>query len=291
MINLTFIAVRRLQEHAFVDLGCSAMWCGYYEGNEKSRKCQEKCGFVYHHTEENKPCALMGDIRTEHFTRLTRVEWECNNKSKEAILYVHGKGGNAGESEHYKMFFPDSYIYGFDYKAENPWDAKKEFIDKVKELSEKYNKIILIAGSIGAYFSMNAGIDRYIDKAYFISPIVNLERLIMDMLNWAGTSEATLKQRKIIPVDFGDDLSWDYLQYVRNNKISWETPTEILYGSLDNFQSIDTINEFAKRTASLVTVMEGGEHWFHTDEQMKFLDDWMKEKVAGEKNAIENVNI
>ena len=69
-------AVRRLLEHAFVDLGCRAVWCGYYDGNEKSRRCQEKCGFTYHHTEENKPCELMGDVRTEHFTRITRSEWE-----------------------------------------------------------------------------------------------------------------------------------------------------------------------------------------------------------------------
>lgn len=68
-------AVRKLQEHVFLDLGCSAMWCGYYDGNEKSKRCQEKCGFTYHHTEENKPCVLMGDVRTEHFTRITKDEF------------------------------------------------------------------------------------------------------------------------------------------------------------------------------------------------------------------------
>ena len=35
-------AVRALQKHAFLDLGCSAIWCGYYDGNEKSKRCQEK---------------------------------------------------------------------------------------------------------------------------------------------------------------------------------------------------------------------------------------------------------
>lgn len=194
---------------------------------------------------------------------------------KEVIFYVHGKGGCAEESEYYKKFFPESDVYGFDYKAENPWDAKKEFTDKVMELKEKYDRVVLIAGSIGAYFSMNAGIDQYIDRAFFISPIVNLERLIMDMIGWAGTSEAELEQRKIIPVEFGEDLSWEYLQYVRNHKIEWKVPTEILYGSLDTLQSMDTITEFAERTASKVTVMEGGEHWFHTKEQMMFLEDWM----------------
>ena len=73
-------AVRRLQQYAFEELGCSAIWCGYYDGNEKSKRCQEKCGFVYHHTEKNKPCELMGDIRTEHFTRITKEEWIKQNK-------------------------------------------------------------------------------------------------------------------------------------------------------------------------------------------------------------------
>ena len=68
-------AARELQRHAFTDLGCTALWCGYYEGNEKSKRCQEKCGFIYHHTEENKPCVLMGDVRTEHFTYLTKNRW------------------------------------------------------------------------------------------------------------------------------------------------------------------------------------------------------------------------
>lgn len=69
-------AIGELQRHAFKDLGCKAMWCGYYDGNEKSKRCQEKCGFKYHHTEKDKPCALMGDVRIEHFTYLTKEDWE-----------------------------------------------------------------------------------------------------------------------------------------------------------------------------------------------------------------------
>lgn len=69
-------AIREMQRHAFADSGCQAMWCGYYDGNEKSRRCQEKCGFTYHHTEQNKPCVLMGDVRTEHFTYLSKEAWQ-----------------------------------------------------------------------------------------------------------------------------------------------------------------------------------------------------------------------
>ncbi|MDO5381247.1 MAG: alpha/beta hydrolase [Eubacteriales bacterium] len=190
---------------------------------------------------------------------------------------MHGKGGSAIESEHYRQFFEGFDVYGFDYKSENPWDAKEEFLAKIKEVTKTYSKIVLVAGSIGAYFSMNAEICDYIEKAYFISPIVNLERLIVDMISRAGTTEGELEDRKVIPVGFGDDLSWEYLQYVRNHRISWNVPTEILYGSNDNLQSIDTMNDFVQKTGAGLTVMEGGEHWFHTEEQMRFLDKWMQE--------------
>ena len=145
-------------------------------------------------------------FETEHFTRVTRDEWMNGLKKSEVVLYIYGKSGNADEAEHYRQFFPGKDVYGFDYKSQNPWEAKKEFGDMIAELSEKYNRITLIAVSIGAYFSMNADIGKFIDQAYFISPIVNLEKLILDMINWAGTSESELEKRKIIPVDFGDDL-------------------------------------------------------------------------------------
>lgn len=53
----------------------------------------------------------------------------------------------------------------------------------------------------------------------------------------------------------------------------------ILYGSRDELQTMETIKEFASQTGSDLTVMEGGEHWFHTEKQMAFLDAWLREKV------------
>ena len=69
-------AVRELLRRCFEDLNSTAVWCGYYDGNLKSKRVQEKCGFRYHHTEKDKLCELMGDIRTEHFTYLTKENWE-----------------------------------------------------------------------------------------------------------------------------------------------------------------------------------------------------------------------
>ena len=99
-----------------------------------------------------------------------------------AILYIHGKGGRAVESEHYKPLFPDCEVIGLDYKTFTPWETGKEIRIAVEELKSRFKNVILIANSIGAFFSMNAGIDKMIQKAFFISPIVNMEKLITDMM-------------------------------------------------------------------------------------------------------------
>ena len=65
-------AVRELIRHAFEDLHLTKLWCGYFDGNYKSKRCQEKCGFVYHHTSKDIYWKLMNDYRTEHITCLER---------------------------------------------------------------------------------------------------------------------------------------------------------------------------------------------------------------------------
>lgn len=192
------------------------------------------------------------------------------------VLYVHGKGGSAAEAEHYRALFPDAEVCGFGYKAETPWDAAKEFPAKFAELKARYGRVVLIANSIGAYFCMAAGVSGSVERAFFVSPIVSMQRLIEDMMTWANVTEERLKAEGTIKTEFGEELSWEYLCYVRDNPISWNAPTRILRGSTDNLQSLETIRSFAESHNAALTVMSDGEHWFHTPEQMNFLDEWIK---------------
>ena len=194
-----------------------------------------------------------------------------------AILYIHGKGGNAAESEHYKPLFPDCEEIGLDYQTFTPWETGQEIHIAVEELKSKYENIILIANSIGAFFSMHAGIDGIIQKAYFISPIVDMEKLITDMMKWANVTELELESEGIIHTNLGEDLSWEYLCYVRSHPVKWHVPTQILYGSNDHLTSIETITDFANKHQAILTIMKNGEHWFHTEDQMLFLDNWIKD--------------
>ena len=65
-------AIKRVTKHAFDNLDLQRLWCGYFDGNTKSKRAQEKCGFVYHHTNKDIYWAPMDDIRTEHITLLER---------------------------------------------------------------------------------------------------------------------------------------------------------------------------------------------------------------------------
>ena len=198
---------------------------------------------------------------------------------KKLVIYVHGKGGTAEEAKHYRTLFVESDVIGFDYKSQNPWEAKSEFSLFFDLHSKGYDSVILIANSIGAFFSMHALAEKNISKALFISPISNMEKLITNMMIWSNVTEEELCRKKEISTGFGETLSWEYLCYVRKHPIKWNIPTCILYGANDNLTSLETVSEFAKQIGASLTIMNDGEHWFHTNEQMEFLDNWIRNSI------------
>ncbi|MDR1034222.1 MAG: GNAT family N-acetyltransferase [Bifidobacteriaceae bacterium] len=66
-------AARLVIQHAFDDLGISTIYCGYFDGNEKSKRVGEKLGFKFHHTEYNKEYPLINETRTQHVTCAEKV--------------------------------------------------------------------------------------------------------------------------------------------------------------------------------------------------------------------------
>ncbi len=206
--------------------------------------------------------------------------------TKPIILYIYGKGGSIAEAEHYKKIFTEGKVIGFDYKAKTPMTAIEEFPLIFNSIPSKDRDIILIANSIGAYYSMLSLPQERIKKAYFISPIVDMEKLIINMLQWANVTEKDLEEQGEIQIAFDEPLSWSYLKFVRCHPIRWNVPTEILYGSKDNLTSTQTIYDFSRNHNARLTVMENGEHWFHTEEQMRFLDKWITECKNNEEIKI-----
>ena len=101
-------AARALLRYAFEQLGMRAVWCGYYEGNDKSRRVQEKLGFVYQHKTEGIEVTLMNEVRTGHCNLMTKKRWqnvELFLNQKETLDTFRGK--NAITQAQYEKSFGD----------------------------------------------------------------------------------------------------------------------------------------------------------------------------------------
>ena len=69
-------AVMEMLRHAFEDCGMQKVWVGYYEGNTKSKRVQEKCRFRYQWRSENVDVPLMHEKRTGHVSSMTKDQWQ-----------------------------------------------------------------------------------------------------------------------------------------------------------------------------------------------------------------------
>ena len=195
---------------------------------------------------------------------------------KDAVLYIHGKGGSSEEAAHYVPLFPSACVSGIGLKSFTPREAGREIHEAAERLRAGCDRLFLIANSIGAFFSFYSEPGELFEHAFLISPVIDMVRLIGGMMARSGVTEAELKEKRSVVTDSGDELSWDYLSFVRDNPVRWDVPTDILYGSGDNITPYATVASFARAHRAGLTVMDNGEHWFHTEEQMLFMDNWIR---------------
>lgn len=212
--------------------------------------------------------------------------------SEKVFLFIHGKNGNKEEAEKFAAVGCQRgyQVLSFDLPEHgerqdetgtfNPWNAVPEFRTVLTYAKNRWEDLSIRANSIGAYFAMLSYAGEDISRCLFVSPILDLEKLIANMMIWSGVTEDRLKEEKIIRTEFGETLSWEYLNYVRDHRITqWNTPTFILYGTADNLTDRPTLDAFTGRFHCKLTVMDGGEHWFHTPEQLEILEKWTKDSV------------
>lgn len=147
-------------------------------------------------------------------------------------------------------------------------------------MKQHFKTIGLRANSIGAWFAMQGFDGSEFERCLFVSPVLNMEKLIQNMMLWAGVSEERLKGESLIPTDFEETLSWEYYEYAKAHPIiRWRCQTDILYASNDNMTEREIVDKFVEQFHTSLTVMENGEHWFHTPEQLAVLNQWAAEHI------------
>ena len=130
-------------------------------------------------------------------------------------------------------------------------------------LYKNWPSVSIRANSIGAWYSMLAFQGKEIEKALFVSPILDMKKFI-----------ELMPQR--------EDA---YYKWVINHPIThWDASTSILRPEVDMVVSEVVGRDFIRQHQCQVTIMPGGEHWFHTPEQLAFLKAWEENELSYEGN-------
>ncbi len=226
-------------------------------------------------------------------TRIPAILW--GKWSERLLIEVHGNLSNKEDTvismmaqkaiaKGYQVLSFDLPMHGERLDEEYacvPENCVSDLLSVYEYAKSFASDIHLFACSMGAYFSLLAYRNFEIKKSLFLSPIVNMERVIHNMMEGFQVSEERLKAEHEIQLPIGQKLEWNYYCYVKENPISfeWKIPTAILYGSDDSLSEWEEISAFAARYQATVKVLKHGEHYFHTEQQLQVFDQWADENL------------
>lgn len=205
--------------------------------------------------------------------------------AEHGYVFLHGQAGCKEEAQSFagilcpagfqvlSIDLPDHGARQGRGETLTPWTAIPDIQAALRWSSLHWKTVSLRANSIGAYFAMLAFPAPA--RALLVSPVLDMEQLILTMMEWAGVTEEQLRQHGTIRTDSGQTLSWEYLCWVREHPVmEWTCPVHILYGSEDHLTPRRTVEAFARRRGAQLSVLDGGAHWFHTPEQLAALQNW-----------------
>ena len=212
-------------------------------------------------------------------------------RSRKVYLYVHGKNGCKEEAE---RFANTACAAGWQVLAIDlpehgarkdrpeqllPWAVVPEIQAVYTRMQPVWPHIRLYGVSIGAWLAMQALQEDAPEKTLLVSPVVDMNALITNMMQGAAVTEEQLQAAGKIPTSFGETLSWPYLCWVREHPLRWKAPTQVLYGTADSLTSREMLERFRQQSGAHLTLLTEGEHWFHTPMQLAVLQSWEEENL------------
>ena len=207
-------------------------------------------------------------------------------RSRRVYLYVHGKNGSAAEAARFartacpagwQVLAVDLPEHGARKTARKSW-CRGWSPESCRQSTPGCSRCGSISGCMGS--ASGHGLPcrrckRSSRKRRCLSPpIVDMEKLILDLMQQAGVTEEQLRTAGEIPTAMGETLSWPYLCWVREHPLHWKVPTQVLYADTDPLTGHTAMEQFRQQTGAHLTILEGGEHWFHTETQLAALQGW-----------------
>lgn len=211
------------------------------------------------------------------------------NSSKSCYIFIHGHGGNKFEAERFALLAQDYQVLTIDLPGhgerkdiENfvPWRVEKELKKVIEYAKQRWSKIYIRATSIGVYFSLLAFKYEKIEKCLFVSPLLDMQRMILDLMNFAKVTKEQLQEKNEIKTSIGQTLSWEYYCFAKDNPIKAICKdTYILYANGDEVIPQDTVEKFVQENKCNLTIIKGCEHWLHLPNEIKKMEQWEKTTI------------
>ncbi len=158
-------------------------------------------------------------------------------------------------------------------------ECVRELTDLYRFAQQMSSQVSVFGCSMGAYFSLLAFADQPIERAWFLSPVTDMGRIIRNIMGYCNITQEELKKLQTVQTPF-ETLYWEYFQYVKEHPItSWKHTTFILRGEKDTLSEYESVAAFAKCFGCDLVEQKGGEHWFHTPEELDYFRVWLRERL------------
>lgn len=234
-------------------------------------------------------------MHTQQFTieGIPAVVWGSDSPS--VFLAVHGNMSNKMDTP-IRMLAEQATKNGYQVLSfdlpqhgERSGESEPIMVDRcVDELHQilsyaqnRWQHLSLLANSMGAYFSLVAFPQVQFEHVLFLSPVVDMQRLISGVMQAFQITEDQLETKKTIETPIGMTLYWRYYQYVKQHPIDhWDSPTTVLYGELDEISEQTVLEQFCSRFSASLEIAEGFPHYFHTPEHLARYALWLEAQLG-----------
>ena len=161
-----------------------------------------------------------------------------------------------------------------------PAECVRELMRMYEYANEHARSISLFGCSMGAYFQLLTFAHAEIERVWFLSPVTDMERIIHNLMEHCHLTEEAFREKVLVENEI-EPLYYPYYEYVRSHPITaWPHRTHILRGEGDTLCEYERVQQFCDRFDCELTEQKGGEHWFHTQPELDYYRQWLRERLG-----------
>ena len=162
-------------------------------------------------------------------------------------------------------------------KAFTPMDASPEVRAFARLARSQSTEVSLLANSIGAYFSLCDTPPGTFERAWMVSPLLDLEYYIRDIMAEYSVTDEQLEAQTVIDTPRGV-LERSYLRFVEEHPARLNAPSWMIRGDQDEMVPLSALSRFVGAPGVELVQVEGGQHFLGQPPHLDTVVAWFEER-------------